>query len=123
MKELSRKRGAERLRKMAAPAGLDYDMARAPRPAFYGRRPARGEHDVVMLCHMMHKGGMEGGGAGGRGLRQMRPAGSGLVRMPAGRCLAAGMLGAQARERTAQYRQAAPRFRQRGRPLKMHLSS
>lgn len=67
VRELSRKRGAERLRKMAAPAGLDYDMARALHPAFYGGRPARGEHDVVMLCHMMHKGGMEGGGRAAAG--------------------------------------------------------
>lgn len=58
MKELSRKRGAERLRKMVVPAGLDYDMARALHPAFYGGRPARGEHDVVMHCHMMHKDGI-----------------------------------------------------------------
>ena len=58
MKELSRKRSVEHLRKLVVPAGHDYDISRALRPFFYKQRPVRGEHEVIMLSHMMHTDGI-----------------------------------------------------------------
>ena len=59
MKELSRKRHAGELRGMVAPAGFDYHIAEALRPFFNGRRPVRGEHEVIALGHLMHKRGVQ----------------------------------------------------------------
>ena len=115
-----RKRGADRLRKMVVPAGLDHGMARAPRPAFYGGRPARGEHDVAMPCHTMHKGGMGGGAAGCGGCGRQAQAWS------ACRPAAVWLQGCWAHRRVSERPNIGRRpldSGRRGRPLKMHLSS
>ena len=58
MKELSRNRDAEELRGMVVPAGFEYYIAETLRPFFNGRRPVRGEHEVIALGHLMHKRGV-----------------------------------------------------------------
>ena len=55
MRELSRKRSAEVLRKMVVPAGFEYEIAETLRPFFETPSCVRGEHEVIAFGHVMHK--------------------------------------------------------------------
>ena len=55
MKEISRKRSVDTLRRMAVPAGFEYEIGETLRPFFETPSCARGEHEVIAFGHVMHK--------------------------------------------------------------------